>query len=72
MQRATNFRNGWDSPAGKIGMTGHVAKQVYEKHCVFQKFLVKLGVLPDVAEQDACKMEHVISDECFEKLKDIL
>ena len=46
-----------------------VAEQTYEKHCFFTRLLVEAGVDPKTAEQDACRIEHVISDESFQKLK---
>ena len=46
-----------------------VAANVYERHIVLTKFLVALGVSSAVAEQDACRMEHVISDATFQALK---
>lgn len=47
----------------------HLASQVYERHRVLTSFFTKLGVDPFLAAQDACRMEHVISAESFEKLK---
>ena len=47
-----------------------VAANVYERHIVLTGFLVALGVSSAVAEQDACRMEHVISAETFERLKE--
>ena len=46
-----------------------VAERVYEKHCVLKDRLVSLGVDPEIAEQDACGIEHIISCESFEKIK---
>jgi Mn-dependent DtxR family transcriptional regulator len=46
-----------------------VAERVYEKHCVLKDRLVSLGVDPEIAEQDACGIEHIISYESFEKIK---
>lgn len=46
-----------------------LAEQVYEKHCVLKYHLVSLGVDPEIAEQDACGIEHIISRESFEKIK---
>ena len=46
-----------------------VAEQTYEKHCFFTRLLVEAGVDPKTAEQDACRMEHVISDATFQALK---
>ena len=49
---------------------GHeVASRVYERHCVLKNGLVSLGVDPEVAERDACGIEHLISDETFEIIK---
>ena len=47
----------------------HLASQVYERHRVLTSFFTKLGVDPFLAAQDACRMEHVISQESFEHLK---
>ena len=46
-----------------------IAQQIYEKHQFFTKRLVEAGVPQDIAAQDACRLEHVISEESFEKLK---
>ena len=46
-----------------------VARNIYERHQLLTRWLVHLGVSPAVAEQDACKIEHNISDETFECLK---
>ncbi len=46
-----------------------IAKKIYERHTTLTDFLIRLGVSEDTAAQDACKMEHVISDETFEALK---
>ena len=51
----------------ETGMT--IAQNVYERHRFLTKHLVSLGVAPEQAEHDACEMEHVISEETFEKLK---
>ena len=48
-----------------------VAEQTYEKHCFFTRLLVEAGVDPKTAEQDACRMEHVISPESFQKLAEL-
>ena len=42
-----------------------VAEKIYERHTLLTQFLTRLGVSPEVAAQDACRMEHVISDESF-------
>ena len=46
-----------------------VAEQIYEKHRFFTERLIAAGVDPETAERDACRIEHVISDESFERLK---
>ena len=45
------------------------AEAVYEKHCIIRDFLIKNGVSPATAEEDACHMEHLISDETFSVMK---
>ena len=45
------------------------AEKVYERHRVFTDFLTLLGVDPEVAENDACRIEHVISEESFRAFK---
>ena len=46
-----------------------VAIKMYDRHKLLTDFLIGLGVDPDVAATDACKIEHHISDESFEALK---
>ncbi|NLC31784.1 MAG: metal-dependent transcriptional regulator [Clostridiales bacterium] len=52
------------SPSG-----AEVAHKIYERHRLMTEFLVYLGVDRDVAVEDACKMEHDISEESFEAFK---
>ena len=47
-----------------------LAEAVYEKHVFFQRMFTKLGVDEQVAGRDACLVEHAVSDEVFEKLKE--
>lgn len=47
-----------------------VAKKIYERHTLLSKFLVRLGVDEKTAVEDACKMEHDISDESFSAIKE--
>ena len=47
-----------------------VAEKIYERHTILTEFLVRLGVDRETAAEDACKMEHDISDETFEKIKE--
>ena len=50
---------------------GHViADKVYERHCVLKQTLINIGVSPEQAEKDACKVEHVISEETFDAIKE--
>ncbi len=46
-----------------------IASKMYERHILLSEFLVRLGVDKDVAAADACKIEHVISEESFEAIK---
>ena len=48
-----------------------VAEKIYERHCVLTAGLINMGVNPEQAEQDACRIEHVVSDESFQKLREI-
>ena len=59
-------------PDGSITLTESglaVAEKIYERHTLISKVLVSLGVSPEVAAEDACKIEHTISDETFEAIK---
>lgn len=46
-----------------------IADMIYERHQLLSAWLEQLGVSPDIAAEDACKMEHVISKESFEAIK---
>lgn len=46
-----------------------VAEKIYERHMILTKFLQNLGVSEETASEDACKMEHYISDESFSAIK---
>lgn len=46
-----------------------IARRVLEKHTLLTKFLMALGVSEETAAEDACRMEHVISNESFEAMK---
>lgn len=46
-----------------------VAEKIYDRHTQICDFLQRLGVSPEVATEDACKIEHVISDEALEAIK---
>ncbi len=45
------------------------AEDVYAKHRVFTEAFIKMGASPEVAEEDACRIEHVVSDELFGVIK---
>ena len=58
--------------AGFIYLTDsgkEIAEMIYERHELLTDFLVKLGVNPEVAAEDACRIEHVISAESFAAVK---
>lgn len=46
-----------------------IAEKIYERHTTLTDWLVALGVSPAVAAEDACRIEHVISEESFSALK---
>ena len=57
---------------GLINLTDlgqEVADRMFERHTLITRWLTALGVSPEVAAEDACKIEHVISDESFEAIK---
>lgn len=47
----------------------NIANTMFERHTILTNALIALGVDPDTASQDACKIEHNISDETFEAIK---
>ena len=47
-----------------------IAERIYERHTLLSKWLTALGVTPSVAQEDACRIEHVISAESFAAIKD--
>ena len=49
-----------------------VAEKIYERHCFFTEQLIAAGVDREIAEVDACRMEHVISNESFIRLKEAM
>ena len=58
--------------AGNIILTeegGKNAKRIYERHTVLTKMFTKLGVDEKIAAEDACRVEHYISDETFNAIK---
>ena len=55
------------TPTGKA-----YAEKVYEKHCIIREYLEKNGVSAPTAEEDACRMEHLLSEETFQMMKKFL
>lgn len=59
--------------AGRIAFTErgrNIAEKIYERHEILSKMLESLGVPAEIAAADACKIEHDISDETFEVIKE--
>jgi len=57
---------------GRIQLTDSgrsIANQIFERHEMLTQYLIALGVTPETAAADACRIEHVISAESFEKIK---
>ena len=57
---------------GQLSLTDvgrEIAEKMYERHRIFTDLLVSLGVAKDVAMEDACRIEHVLSEESFSKLR---
>ncbi len=68
-------RNGFltISQEGHLHLTDaglQIAERIYERHRVLSSILIRLGVPKDIALEDACKLEHDLSDISFEKIKD--
>ena len=47
-----------------------IAEKIYERHLFFMEQLIAAGVDPKTSEADACRIEHIISDESFDRLKE--
>ena len=63
-----------DEKTGNVTLTEEgkrIAEDTYERHKVIARTLMKIGVSEKTAYEDACAIEHIISDETFEKLKEI-
>lgn len=63
------------SDAGFINLTQsgrEIAEMIYERHEFLSKWLISLGVPAETATEDACKIEHVLSKESFQALKDFV
>ncbi len=46
-----------------------IAQLILDRHILLRDFLIKLGVSEEIANKDACRMEHVLSDETIEKIR---
>ena len=46
-----------------------IAEKMYERHTLLSKWLISLGVPPEIAAEDACRIEHVLSTETFDAIK---
>ena len=46
-----------------------IAERIYERHTFLSQWLESMGVSPEIAAEDACRMEHVVSDESFEAIR---
>lgn len=47
-----------------------IAKRIYSRHKLLEKCLIAIGVDPDTAEEEACRIEHVIDDDTYHKIND--
>ena len=55
------------TPSGR-----EIAEMIYERHEMISSWLIRLGVPKEIALEDACKIEHVISKESFEAIRDLI
>ncbi|MDE6924653.1 MAG: metal-dependent transcriptional regulator [Acetatifactor sp.] len=55
------------TPSGR-----EIAEMIYERHEMISSWLMRLGVPKEIALEDACKIEHVISRESFEAIRDLI
>ena len=46
-----------------------IADKIYERHILLTQYLIDLGVSAEIAEQDACKIEHILSQETFDHIR---
>jgi len=57
---------------GHISLTDdgrEIAERIYERHTFLSQWLESMGVPPEIAAEDACRMEHVVSNESFEAIR---
>ena len=52
-----------------ISIIQEIAEKIYERHTLISNWLIHLGVDPKIAAEDACRIEHVISEESFAAMK---
>ena len=60
-------------PDGYLTLTDagrEIAEKIYERHQFFTEQFIAAGVDPEIAERDACRIEHAISQDTFEKIRD--
>ena len=63
------------SDDGQITLTDsglNLSEKIFERHTVLTNALIKIGVENKSAEENACKIEHIISDDVFEKIKEFV
>lgn len=61
--------------AGFIYLTDsgkQIAEMIYERHEFISEWLIRLGVSPNIAIEDACKIEHILSKESYSAIKDFV
>ena len=59
-------------PTGYLTLTDSgraIAEKIYERHTTLSRFLIDIGVDEKTAQEDACKVEHYISDTTFQRIK---
>lgn len=60
---------------GRITLTKEgreIAERVYERHLLFTEWLMSMGISEDIAAEDACRMEHCLSEESFAAIKNYI
>lgn len=75
MDELTSLGYIFKEPYGRITLTESgkkVAEEIYDKHTSIKSFLLSLGIDEKTAEHDCCLIEHVISDETLNKIKEFL
>lgn len=55
-----------------LGAGLEIAERLYKRHTMLTEFLTVIGVSPSVASEDACRIEHILSEESIEKIKEHL